>query len=66
MGDFSQYHPLPHFRAAQPGETYYYSPLGIFIFGLIDLSMKPTKLEARVYHEGEGKKGGNNVALMVI
>jgi hypothetical protein len=66
MGDFAHNLPLPNFGAAQPGETYYYSPPSIFIFGRVELSMKPTKLEDFVYHEGEGKKGGNNVASMVM
>ena len=35
-GDYSQNLDLPHFGSEQPGETYYYSPLNIFIFGLCD------------------------------
>jgi hypothetical protein len=31
-------------------------PSAASFFGLVELSMKPTKLEAYVYHEDEGKK----------
>jgi hypothetical protein len=56
---------LPHFGGEQPGETFYYSPLNIFVFGVVG----PTdndRLHAFVYDEGEGKKGGNNVLLLIL
>ena len=34
MGDYSQNFELPWFGNEQPGQTYYYSPLGIYIFGM--------------------------------
>ena len=61
--DYSQNLDLPHFGGEQPGDTYYYSPRGIFIFGLVDLSNEI--LSAYVYPEGEGKKGGNNVSSLI-
>ena len=45
--------------AEQVGETYYYCPLNINIFGICDCSTD--HLHAYVYHEGAGKKGGDNV-----
>jgi hypothetical protein len=65
IADFSQNLDLPHFGGEQPGETFYYSPLNIFQFGVVD----PTdndKLHAFVYDEGDGKKGGNNVASLIL
>ena len=61
--DYSQNLYLPNFGSEQPGETYYYSPLNVYVFGMVDCSVN--KLQAHVYLEGEGKKGGNNVASMV-
>jgi hypothetical protein len=65
IADYSQNLDLPHFGGEQPGETFYYSPLNIFQFGVVD----PTdndKLHAFVYDEGDGKKGGNNVASLIL
>ena len=43
--DYSQNLDLPHFGGEQPGDTctYYYSPRGIFIIGLVDLSNENLK-----------------------
>ena len=38
VGDYCQNMGLPHFGNEQPGETYYYSPLGIYIFGIVNYS----------------------------
>mgnify|MGYP005848044159 CR=1 FL=1 len=66
VADYSQNLYLPNFAQEQPGETYYYSPLNYNAFGVVDCSTKPTELACYVYHEGEGKKGGNNVASMLF
>ena len=58
-GDYSQNLDLPHFGSEQPGDTYYFSPLTVNVFGLVDHTTEV--LSAYVYNEGEGKKGGNNV-----
>jgi hypothetical protein len=55
---------LPHFGGKQPGETYYFSPLGIYCFGMVDPTVN--KLFAHLYSEGLGKKGGNNVASLIM
>jgi hypothetical protein len=49
----------------QPGETYYFSPLTVNCFGLANVGMDKARLSAYIYHEGEGKKGGNNVASLI-
>jgi hypothetical protein len=62
-GDYSQNLDLPHFGSEQPGDTFYFSPLTMLVFGLVDHSTKI--LSAYVYSEGEGKKGGNNVSSLL-
>ena len=62
-GDYCQNMDLPHFGSEQPGETYYYSPLNISCFGLVDHSTDV--LSAYVYSEAVGRKGGNNVASLI-
>ena len=66
IADFSQNMELPFFGASQPGDTYYYSPLKINVFGIVDCSIFGGKLSVHVYDEGVGKKGGNNVASMLV
>ena len=63
VGDYCQNFGLPHFGNEQPGETYYYSPLGVYVFGIVNYADE--KMNAYVYHEGEGAKGGNNVCSLV-
>lgn len=62
-GDYSQNMDLPHFGGEQPGESYYFSPLGVYVFGIADHSNDV--LSAYVYHEGVGKKGGDNVVSLI-
>lgn len=65
VADYAQNMYLPSFASEQPGETYYYSPLNCYCFGVVDCSTNPTHLAAYCYYEGEGKKGGNNVTSML-
>ena len=62
-GDYSQNLDMPHFGGEQPGDTYYYSPLNIYVFGLVNMATEV--LLAYVYGEGEGEKGGNNVPSLI-
>ena len=64
--DYSQNAGLPQFGDSQAGPTYYYSPITINIFGIIDTSMKGGRPNIFVYHEGQGGKGGNNVASLLM
>eukprot|EP00957_Ditylum_brightwellii_P029800 2254075-Ditylum_brightwellii.AAC.2 len=66
--DYSQNLDLPHYGSEQPVKTYYYCPLNINQFGIVDPSDESLKerLYAFVYHEGEGEKGGNNVASLIM
>jgi hypothetical protein len=57
---------LPYFSGEQPGDTYYFSPLFVYVFGIADVSKDRPHLLGYGYHEGEGSKGGNNVASLWI
>eukprot|EP00536_Pseudo-nitzschia_multiseries_P006898 jgi/Psemu1/16408/gm1.16408_g len=57
---------LPNLGATQPGDTYYMTPLTIAILGIVDCSLEGGSLDAFAYHEGNGGKGGDNVASMIV
>lgn len=65
VADYAQNMGVPNFAGEQPGETYYFSPLNGYVFGVVDCSTKPTQMAAHTYFEMDGKKGGNNVASMM-
>jgi hypothetical protein len=52
VADFAQNMYVPNFAAEQPGATYYYSPLNVYPFGVVDASTSPTMLTAFVFSEG--------------
>ena len=54
---------LPHFGGEQSGDTYYFSPLTINGFGVVDYSIE--ELNSYIYTEAKGKKGGNNVVSLL-
>ena len=61
--------PVPSFYSVQPGEKYYYSEAIGNVFGIVDSSGNDGNehlLTAYFYMEGDAKKGGNNVASMLI
>ena len=65
--DFAQNMGLPHFGAEQPGATYYFSPINVYCFGIADESRADkAHLFAHCYMEGDAKKGGDNVASLLI
>jgi hypothetical protein len=61
--DYAQNMDVPSFRGEQPGDTYYFSPLSVYVFGVADEFNNPGKSElmALCYPESAGKKGGDNV-----
>eukprot|EP00957_Ditylum_brightwellii_P198051 15089239-Ditylum_brightwellii.AAC.1 len=63
--DYCQNLYVPNFAGEQPGETYYYSLVSAYTFGIVDNSKTLTTLSAYCYLENEGKKGGNNVVSMI-
>ena len=52
VADFAQNMNLPNFSAEQPGSTYYYSPMSVYPFGIVDSSTAPSELTAYCYYEG--------------
>jgi hypothetical protein len=64
--NFCQNMGLPQLGEHQAGATYYYLPLTVNCFGIADMYKKDATLTAYIYHEGEGKKGGNNVASLIL
>jgi hypothetical protein len=66
VGDYCQNLSLPYFGGEQPGDTYYFSPLFVYVFGIADVSKDRAQLLGYGYHEGEGAKGGNNVASFLM
>jgi hypothetical protein len=58
---------LPHFGGIQPGETHCCSPSNCNTLGCVDPSEEGgDRLCAHPCHEGQGKKGGDNVASLII
>ena len=66
VGDFCQNLSIPHFGMEQPGDTYYYSPLFVYCFGVVDACATPDVLHSYGYSEDIGGKGGNNVASLLM
>jgi hypothetical protein len=64
--DYAQNAELPSYGNEQPGETYYFSPLTVNIFGVVDTDKADHTLTASCYDEGVGKKGGNNVTSLLM
>jgi hypothetical protein len=52
VADFAQNMYVPNFSAEQPGATYYYSPLNVYPFGVVDCGTDPSEMTAHVYYEG--------------
>jgi hypothetical protein len=64
--DYGQNAAVPHLGSNQAGDAYYMSPLKIFNLGIVDCSVLGGDLHIYPYHEGLGKKGGNNVASTIM
>ena len=63
VSDYAQNLDLPHFGEEQPGDSYYFSPLFVNVFGVVNCATDV--MNAYTYHEGEGDKGGNNVVSLL-
>ena len=59
---------LPHVAAEQVGDTYYFSPLTIFKFAAVDNSRPNGRdtIKDYIWHEGEAKRGANNIASCLL
>ncbi len=65
VGDYAQNGYIPSLCGEQPGDTYYFSPMNAYTFGLVDASTEPKKLWAYMFLEGESKKGANSVVSFI-
>ena len=52
--DFCQYVQLPSHKKDQPGETYFFVPLNIYVLGIVDCNSEKLYLHAYMYTEVEG------------
>ena len=58
---------LPNFEAEQPGDTYYMTPLNVFVFGVVDNSTeKKSKMNTYLWSEADGRRGANNIASCLL
>jgi hypothetical protein len=58
--DYSQNLGLSHFREEQPSDMYYFSPLSVFVFGVVIFSYTPEKSFAYYYTEDMDNCSGQN------
>jgi hypothetical protein len=58
IGDFCQNCGIPYLGACQAGDTNYFSPLNINVFGVVDCGVQGGALHAYPYQKGMGRKGG--------
>ena len=66
VGDYCQNMGIPNLGEEQSRETYYYSPKSVYCFGMANVGIEKPTLYTYIYPEEVGKKGGNNVALLVM
>jgi hypothetical protein len=66
VAEYYQNLSIPYFGGEQPGDTYYFSPLFICVFGIADVSEEKAKFQAYGYSKDQGVKGGNNVASLLM
>jgi hypothetical protein len=66
VADYCQNMEMPYFGKDQPGETYYYTPKTINVFGIVDCNQEKEVLHSYSYGEEHGGKGGNNVASLLM
>jgi hypothetical protein len=70
--DYGQNMELPVFNQQQPGCTYYFSPMTVNNLGIVDHAHKypdgmvSKHMHCHVYTDAVGKKGGNNVASLIM
>ena len=70
--DYGQNMELPVYNKEQPGCTYYFSPMSVYNMEVVDHAhicndgWVSEHLHCHVHTEGVGKKGANNVALLIM
>ena len=63
---FQQNVQLPSHKKDQPGETYFFVPLNIYVLGVVVCNSLKDHLHAYMYTEVEGYKGGNTVVSLIM
>lgn len=66
IADYTQILEVLFFGESQPGDMYYFTPLKVNVFGVVNCFITGGSLGAHVYNEGQSKKKGNNIASMLI
>ena len=61
--DYTQNLQFPHFGEEKPGNTYYFSPLNLLMFGIVNHSPENDQMYRCLHHEG--KKGSNNAGSLI-
>jgi hypothetical protein len=56
IADYSQKLNLPHFGNTQPRETYFYTPLTLYLFGVVDTSNNDHNIILVIYSVRETAK----------
>jgi hypothetical protein len=70
--DYGQNMELPIINHEQPGCLHYFSPLGIYNFGVVDQAYVDfdvkihDHMQVHVYHEGVGKNDTNKVCSLIV
>ena len=66
--DMGQNLSLPNFEGEQPGDTFYLSPLTIYLFGVVDNATEDgiDRMNAYVWPEYEGDRGANNICSCLL
>ena len=61
--DMGQNLGLPNFEGEQPGDTYYFSPLTVLLFGIVDNATDDgfDRMDAYIWREQDGDRGANNI-----
>ena len=62
--DMGQNLGLPNFEAEQPGDTYYFLPFTVLLFGIVDNATEDgsARMDAYVWREQDGDRGANNIS----
>lgn len=72
--DMGQNIGLPSFEGEQPGDTYYFSPLTLYLFGVTDNSRSYIGddneghdfMQAYIWHKKDGDRGANNITSCLL
>lgn len=66
--DMGQNIGLPNFSGNQPGDVYYFSPLRVYLFGVVDNATHDdiSRINSYIWCEGDADRGGNNICSCLL